>query len=66
LERKQITKDLLEDESLNPIKLEKFKKENDLWNRDKLLMWKQEIQDNNADLEVPRAIFPVRKKLRRG
>jgi hypothetical protein len=29
-------------------------------------MWKQEIQDNNADLDVPRAIFPVRKKLRRG
>jgi hypothetical protein len=56
----------MEDESSNPIKLDKFKKENDLWNRDMLLMWKQEIQDNNEDLDGPRAIFPVRKKLRRG
>jgi CRISPR/Cas system CSM-associated protein Csm2 small subunit len=56
----------MENENSNPIKLEKFKRENDLWNRDKLVMWKQEIQDNNVDLDVPRAIFPVRKKLRRG
>jgi hypothetical protein len=56
----------MENENSNPIKLEKFKGENDLWNRDKLVMWKQEIQDNNADLDVSRAIFPGRKKLRRG
>jgi hypothetical protein len=56
----------MENDELNPIKLDKVKKENDLWNRDKLIMWKQEIQDNNADLDVPRAIFPVRKKRRRG
>jgi hypothetical protein len=58
-ERWIITQDLMENENTNPIKLEKFKKENDLWNRDKLVMWKQGIQDNNADLDVPRTIFPV-------
>jgi hypothetical protein len=52
----------MENENINPIKLEKFKRENDQWNRDKLIMWKQEIHDNNEDLDVPRAIFPVRKK----
>jgi CRISPR/Cas system CSM-associated protein Csm2 small subunit len=56
----------MESEEMNPIKLKKYKQEDDLWNRDKLIMWKQEIQDNYADLDVTRAIFPVRKKLRRG
>jgi hypothetical protein len=49
LEKRQIAKDFMDYDDVYPIKLDKFKRENDLWNRDKLLMWKQEKNDNNAD-----------------
>jgi hypothetical protein len=56
-----MAKDLLEENEVDPINLDKYKMENDLWNPDKLIIWKQEIMNNNDNLDVPGAIFPVRK-----
>jgi hypothetical protein len=45
---------------------QKLREESTLCNRDMLVIWKKEMEDNNDPLIVPRTPFVIRKKLRRG